>query len=137
MLCTSRPQSAVRRLSSVPCPLQEGRTDGRVVRGGSYNNNDRNVRCAYRNYNNPNNRNNNIGFRVVCVSPHVVYETSSPEMPGGPRLVRRMPGRGKKRWRGPCPGRAAFTPLFVKGRVGVEAAGRISASPSLAGFTPG
>jgi formylglycine-generating enzyme required for sulfatase activity len=42
-----------------------GRTDGRVVRGGSFNNNERNVRCAYRNRNNPNNRNNNIGFRVV------------------------------------------------------------------------
>ncbi|MBK8783146.1 MAG: SUMF1/EgtB/PvdO family nonheme iron enzyme [Anaerolineales bacterium] len=38
----------------------------RVLRGGSFNNNDRNVRCAYRNRNNPNNRNNNIGFRVVC-----------------------------------------------------------------------
>jgi|CXWL01.1.fsa_nt_gi hypothetical protein len=37
----------------------------RVLRGGSFNNNDRNVRCAYRNRNNPNNRNNNIGFRVV------------------------------------------------------------------------
>jgi len=35
------------------------------LRGGTYNNNRRNVRCAYRNNNNPNNRNNNIGFRVV------------------------------------------------------------------------
>jgi len=37
----------------------------RVVRGGAFNNNERNVRCAYRNRNNPNNRNNNQGFRVV------------------------------------------------------------------------
>jgi hypothetical protein len=37
----------------------------RVVRGGAFNNNDRNLRCAYRNNNDPNNRNNNIGFRVV------------------------------------------------------------------------
>jgi hypothetical protein len=36
-----------------------------VLRGGAFNNNDRNVRCAYRNRNNPNNRNNNVGFRVV------------------------------------------------------------------------
>ncbi|MFZ5881424.1 MAG: hypothetical protein ACOY0R_18815 [Chloroflexota bacterium] len=36
-----------------------------MLRGGSFDNNDRNVRCAYRNRNNPNNRNNNIGFRVV------------------------------------------------------------------------
>jgi hypothetical protein len=36
-----------------------------VLRGGAFNNEDRNVRCAYRNRNNPNNRNDNIGFRVV------------------------------------------------------------------------
>jgi hypothetical protein len=41
----------------------------RVLRGGSWNNNSRNARCAYRNNNNnPNNRNNNIGFRVVLAS---------------------------------------------------------------------
>jgi len=39
-----------------------------VLRGGSFNNEDRNVRCAYRNRNNPNNRNNNNGFRVVVVA---------------------------------------------------------------------
>ncbi|MFZ5822103.1 MAG: hypothetical protein ACOYYJ_19605 [Chloroflexota bacterium] len=38
-----------------------------MLRGGSFNNNDRNVRCAYRNNNDPNNRNDNIGFRL-CVS---------------------------------------------------------------------
>ena len=37
----------------------------RVSRGGSYFNNSRNVRCAYRNWNNPDNRNDNIGFRVA------------------------------------------------------------------------
>jgi hypothetical protein len=37
----------------------------RVVRGGSWNNNDNNARADYRNNRNPNNRNNNIGFRVV------------------------------------------------------------------------
>ena len=39
----------------------------RVVRGGSWNNNQNNARASYRNNNNPNNRNNNIGFRVVGV----------------------------------------------------------------------
>jgi len=39
----------------------------RVVRGGSWNNNQRNARCADRNRNNPNNRNRNNGFRVVAV----------------------------------------------------------------------
>jgi len=38
-----------------------------LLRGGAWNNNQDNARCAYRNRNNPNNRNNNIGFRV-CVS---------------------------------------------------------------------
>jgi hypothetical protein len=43
----------------------------RVVRGGSYNNEGVNLRCAIRNRNNPNNRNDNIGFRVVvCAVSH-------------------------------------------------------------------
>lgn len=37
----------------------------RVVRGGSWNNNGRNVRSAIRNRNTPDNRNNNIGFRLA------------------------------------------------------------------------
>ncbi|MBM3853529.1 MAG: hypothetical protein FJ399_10280 [Verrucomicrobia bacterium] len=37
------------------------------MRGGSFINNPRNARCAYRNRNVPDNFNNNIGFRV-CVS---------------------------------------------------------------------
>ncbi len=37
----------------------------RVIRGGSWNNNRNNARCAVRNRNNPDNFNNNIGFRVV------------------------------------------------------------------------
>lgn len=46
--------------------IEKGQTQvHRVVRGGAFNNNHRNARCAYRNKNNPNNRNNNIGFRVV------------------------------------------------------------------------
>jgi hypothetical protein len=36
-----------------------------VVRGGSWNNNPRNVRAANRNDNTPDNRNNNIGFRLA------------------------------------------------------------------------
>jgi hypothetical protein len=34
------------------------------VRGGSWNNNRNNVRCANRNRNIPNNFNDNVGFRV-------------------------------------------------------------------------
>jgi hypothetical protein len=36
----------------------------RVLRGGSWNNNGRNVRSAYRNGNDPGNRNDNIGLRL-------------------------------------------------------------------------
>jgi len=40
--------------------------DGRhIVRGGSWNNNSRNARCAYRNRNVPDNFNNNVGFRLL------------------------------------------------------------------------
>lgn len=37
----------------------------RVARGGSWNNNPRNLRAGYRNRNDTGNRNNNIGFRVA------------------------------------------------------------------------
>ena len=48
-------------------PLREpdGPPDGRVVRGGSWNNNARNLRAANRNNNSPGNRNNNNGFRLA------------------------------------------------------------------------
>ena len=36
-----------------------------MIRGGSWNNNPRNVRCANRNNNHPENRNNNLGFRLA------------------------------------------------------------------------
>jgi formylglycine-generating enzyme required for sulfatase activity len=45
--------------------LEAGKDILRMLRGGSFNNNERNVRCANRNRNNPDNRNRNIGFRVV------------------------------------------------------------------------
>ncbi|MCH8957176.1 SUMF1/EgtB/PvdO family nonheme iron enzyme [candidate division KSB1 bacterium] len=35
------------------------------MRGGSWNNNPNNIRCANRNRNNPTNQNNNNGFRCV------------------------------------------------------------------------
>jgi formylglycine-generating enzyme required for sulfatase activity len=36
-----------------------------VIRGGAWNNKPQNVRSANRNRNNPDNRNNNLGFRVA------------------------------------------------------------------------
>jgi len=43
----------------------------RVLRGGAWNNNPMNCRAANRNDNAPDNRNNNIGFRV-CRGAHIV-----------------------------------------------------------------
>ena len=37
----------------------------RVIRGGSWNNDAQNVRAAYRNHNEPSNRNNDLGFRCA------------------------------------------------------------------------
>ncbi|HAV33272.1 MAG TPA: hypothetical protein DCX79_14795 [Planctomycetaceae bacterium] len=45
-------------------PITSG--SSRVLRGGSWNNESANLRSANRNDNTPDNRNNNIGFRVVC-----------------------------------------------------------------------
>jgi hypothetical protein len=49
----------------------------RVLRGGSWNNNARNTRSAYRNNNEPGNRNNNIGFRLVRVRERTGWSLST------------------------------------------------------------
>ncbi len=41
-----------------------------VLRGGSWNNNRNNARCACRNDNNPGNDNDNNGFRLATRAPH-------------------------------------------------------------------
>ena len=46
--------------------------NNRVNRGGSWNNNSDNCAVSYRNNNNPNNRNNNLGFRVVRASSIII-----------------------------------------------------------------
>ena len=50
---------------------------GRVLRGGSWDNDQDNARAAYRNDNHPHNRNDNNGFRVVrCSHIFCVLRTS-------------------------------------------------------------
>ncbi|MGE3163568.1 MAG: SUMF1/EgtB/PvdO family nonheme iron enzyme [Planctomycetota bacterium] len=56
---------------TIPWPANAGRARSyvrRVVRGGSWNNPAINARAANRNNNHPENRNNNLGFRVCCGS---------------------------------------------------------------------
>lgn len=57
--------------------LRKGILEGsnRVLRGGSWNNNADNCRVAYRSYNNPDNRNNNIGFRLALAQNTVSDDT--------------------------------------------------------------
>jgi len=78
----------------------------RVLRGGSWNNNPANLRAANRNRNTPDNRNNNIGFRVssttygqsrlhsVQTGVHVVSPGAWGESSKGPRFVPAREGGG-------------------------------------------
>jgi RNA-directed DNA polymerase len=90
-----------------------GRVDNhrRVVRGGAFNNNTRNVRCAYRNNNDPDNLNRNQGFRPAAAT---LFQL--PELPGGQvaTRLRRLLGRGLKNgaarsWPVPSAGHRANT----------------------------
>jgi retron-type reverse transcriptase len=69
-------------------PLWEpdGPPVGRVLRGGSWNNNPRNARAANRNNNTPENRNNNIGFRLAS-TPSCAGADPFTEGPGVPEGV--------------------------------------------------
>jgi hypothetical protein len=52
---------------------------GRALRGGSWNNQSDNLRCAARDNDNPWNNWNNNGFRVVCAfSPNHTYRVPMP-----------------------------------------------------------
>jgi len=64
----------------------------RVLRGGSWNNNSDNARASYRNDNDSDWRNNNIGVRVVCVS-HIVQVFNA-----GIARRPRLPAEAKALW---------------------------------------
>jgi hypothetical protein len=73
------------------------------LRGGAFNNNQRNVRCAYRNNRNPHNRNDNNGFRVV-VAAHFSLRALRPAG-NVARLLAWRPRHNREKAR-PVPGRA-------------------------------
>jgi len=58
--------------SQVSSPGRQGQADSsrRVLRGGSFNNNERNARCSYRNNNDPDNEWNNNGCRLGWCAAH-------------------------------------------------------------------
>ena len=57
-----------------------------MIRGGSWNNKPENLRASNRNRNNADNRNNNIGFRLVQAAPTAPHGV-------GPELVCSRTGR--------------------------------------------
>jgi hypothetical protein len=71
-----------------------------VLRGGSWNNNRDNARCAYRNDNNPDNDNDNNGFRLATRAPRppeMRRDALSNQGGTAPRCSRRTTGRFRVR----------------------------------------
>jgi len=62
--------------------------DHRVNRGGSWINDARNVRAAYRNANHPDNRNHDLGFRLARAQEHAGGRVPDPprHLSAGPRV---------------------------------------------------
>ncbi|EGV30882.1 Sulphatase-modifying factor protein [Thiorhodococcus drewsii AZ1] len=92
--------------------LAAGRTQtrrGRVLRGGSWNNNGRNLRSAYRNHNAPDNRNDNIGLRLAGALPTAEGSTNQ-------RPVRFRPHRAGGQTQGPRRGSRPMVETLPLGR---------------------
>jgi hypothetical protein len=60
---------------------------GRALRGGSWNNNGRNLRSACRNHNPPDNRNHNIGLRLAGALSIAGGSTNQHPVPLRPRCA--------------------------------------------------
>jgi hypothetical protein len=56
----------------------------RVLRGGSWDNNGRNLRSANRNHNHPDNRNHNIGFRLSSAFGNAIEQPLKKGYPNQP-----------------------------------------------------
>jgi hypothetical protein len=115
---TRRIQSAggtylLRRRASHACALAPERPpSSRVLRGGSWNNNPQNLRSANRNRNQPDNRNNNVGFRVastLCAGAiAITIAMGAHDKRSGPFMMTTVGARvelGARYRGGACPGR--------------------------------
>ncbi len=71
-----------------------------ALRGGSWINNQRNARVSYRNHNEPNNFNNNKGFRLVVAPDFQLYQGQK-TLAG--KAVALRSAAGQERQRGPVP----------------------------------
>jgi hypothetical protein len=60
---------------SQPAPAVAWGQVAKVLRGGSWNNNDNNARASNRNDNDPNNQNDNIGLRCVGSAAGAFFES--------------------------------------------------------------
>ncbi|MBK8174677.1 MAG: SUMF1/EgtB/PvdO family nonheme iron enzyme [Rhodospirillales bacterium] len=78
--------AVVPQAGACPVPSRE-----RVNRGGSWNNNSRNLRSAIRNRNNPDNRNNNLGFRVARTPSNTAGAGAFTDAPGEHQGVQDRP----------------------------------------------
>lgn len=70
------------------------RSENRVIRGGSWNNTVRNCRVAYRNWNPPGDRNDNLGFRLARAQAWAGWP--APDPPRHLSVVTHMGDRGEK-----------------------------------------
>ena len=97
-----------------------------MQRGGSFNNEASNARCAARINNNPNNRNRNNGLRVGWRAHSPPGPQGPPEMQRGPRPARKLRCRGLEEKRD----------LFLAAPA-QQPAGRIATAPPPAAPTVG
>ena len=96
-----------------------------LLRGGSWNNNPRNCRSAYRNNNHPDNRNNNIGFRVCCLPQHPSTSEPLEVIPTGAQEGSR-----------PAPAIGGVVPLIRTAPKGAPAAHGLAIGTGSAPFFP-
>jgi len=89
-----------------------------VLRGGNWNNNWNNLRVANRNNNNPENRNNNIGFRCAGGVPGAFLKGQVPCIHGCRRIPWNWASAARENSR-PVPGQTCGLTEDEPGRRGV------------------